>query len=295
MNTLELIDGKVSEGKAILQRVEAIQGLSSSVMNVVRYAQDDVESIRNQIKKWQFSSMEVLIGSFGEPHRYVISYEDTIIKVYTGRNYKKEFKFEINEGLNILESISESLKLGLDKKNGNESENRIKPPMIFISHSSKDKYFVEALVDLLEDLGFNSSNLFCSSVDGYGIGLSKDICETLRSLFNEYNLFVIFIHSPRYYDSIVSLNEMGAAWVLKNEFCSFLTTDMEFDMMKGVVNGRSISIKVNNDDALSRLTELKDKLIQEFGLKDIDGFKWNRKQKMFLKIVCSIVYSSESN
>lgn len=165
-----------------------------------------------------------------------------------------------------------------------------KSPMVFISHSSKDKDFANALVALLEDIGFDSSNLFCSSVEGYGVALSKDIFETLRSLFNEHNLYVIFIHSPRYYKSAVSLNEMGAAWVLKTDFCSFLTTDMAFNKMEGVVNGSKMSIKVDAEDAPARLTELKDNLIPLFGLKPIDGTKWERKRKTFLNQVLSIEY-----
>lgn len=160
-----------------------------------------------------------------------------------------------------------------------------KTPMVFISHSSKDKSFVEALVDLLESLGLTKSNLFCSSVDGYGISLGGDIFETIRGLFYEHELYVIFIHSPRYYKSSVSLNEMGAAWVLKTDFCSFLTKDMEFKDMTGVVNNSSLSIKVNSEDAPARLTEMKDKLVNMLGLIPIDERKWERKRTNFLRLV----------
>lgn len=169
-----------------------------------------------------------------------------------------------------------------------------KPPMVFISHSSKDKKFAEALVGMLEDIGFDSTNLFCSSVDGYGVGLSKDIFETLRGLFREHNLFVIFIHSPRYYTSPVSLNEMGAAWVLRSDFCSFLTTDMDFEMMKGVVNRSAISIKINAEDTSARLTELKNKLTKLFHLPQMDAIKWERKRNAFLKAVNAIDYVSDN-
>ena len=169
-----------------------------------------------------------------------------------------------------------------------DDKNTIKTPMVFISHSSKDKRFVEALVDLLESLGFSSENLFCSSVDGYGIPLSNDIFETLRALFSEHDLYVIFIHSPRYYSSEVSLNEMGAAWVLKTDFCSILTSDMELTEMRGVVNAGSISIKVDNEDASARLTELKDLLTLKFSLIPMDQTKWERKRKGFLDIVKAI-------
>lgn len=163
-----------------------------------------------------------------------------------------------------------------------------KTPMVFISHSSKDKPFVEALVTLLEDLGMTSDNLFCSSVPGYGIGLSKNIFDTLRDLFLEHELFVIFVHSPRYYESSVSLNEMGAAWVLRTNFCSFLTVDMDFAKMNGVINGDAISIKVDSEDAPSRLNELKDLLATTFSLSAIDENKWERKRNNFLKLVTTI-------
>ncbi len=199
----------------------------------------------------------------------------------------------------IYDSISPSYKV-LMKKTENLNENNTvtlldKPYKIFISHSSKDLEFVEALVDLLESIGFDSSNLFCSSVSGYGIGLSQDIFETLRGLFNDHRLFVIFVHSPNFYNSPVSLNEMGAAWVLKSDFCSFLTTNMDFEGMKGVVKSSTISIKVDGLDAPSRLTELKDLLTSLFGLQSIDSIKWERKRQAFLKKVLSIDYGEEEN
>lgn len=177
----------------------------------------------------------------------------------------------------LMKNVSKQLNVNVAKAE--------KSPMVFISHSSKDKEFVEALVDLLESIGLTKDNLFCSSVDGYGIPLSNDIFETIRALFDEHELYVIFIHSPRYYESHISLNEMGAAWVLKTDFCSLLTKDMEFNKMTGIVNSRSLSIKVNNDDAPARLTELKNKLTDILELIPIDEVKWERKKNHFLKFV----------
>lgn len=163
-----------------------------------------------------------------------------------------------------------------------------KSPMVFISHSSKDKEFAEALVDLLESIGLDKDTLFCSSVAGYGLGLSDDIFETLRNLFLNHDLFMIFIHSPRYYKSAVSLNEMGAAWALRTGFCSILTSDMEFSGLKGVVNDRSIAIKVNEEDAWYRLNELYDKLKDIFNLTSLEMTKWERKRDNFLRSVNNI-------
>lgn len=288
---IDLVGSKISEGDSLLQALDTMRKRSGPAMNIAYYVNEDVERLRKDISKWQLTSKEILISGFGETHRYVSSFENTITQKNSGFDFKREFKFEVNRGLETLESIEETLKLNLDIVKSVDERNPSKLPMVFISHSSKDKNFVEALVDLLEGIGFDRSNLFCSSIEGYGIGLSEDIFETLRSLFNNYNLFVIFIHSPRYYMSTISLNEMGAAWVLKTDFCSFLTTDMGFNQMTGVVNGRTLSIKVDEEDAYYRLTELKDKLIQMFQLDNIDGGKWERKRNIFLKIVNEIDYS----
>lgn len=167
-------------------------------------------------------------------------------------------------------------------------KNDKKTPLVFISHSSKDEPFVVALVNLLEDMGFNKNNLFCSSVREYGIPLGGDIFGTIRELFHKHDLYVIFVHSPRFYGSAVSLNEMGAAWVLKTNFCSFLTKDMSYDKMKGVVNNANISIKVDVKDAPALLNELHKQLTTIFSLPQMEISKWERKRDQFLSIVKAI-------
>lgn len=165
-----------------------------------------------------------------------------------------------------------------------------KTPLVFISHSSKDKDFVDALVNLLDDMGFTKETLFCSSVREYGIPLSGDIFETIRGLFLEHDLYVIFIHSPRFYGSAVSQNEMGAAWVLKTDFCSFLTNDMKYDKMIGVVNNAKLSIKVDEDEAKGLLNDLYKHLVAMFSLQEMDMNKWERKRDQFLQVVRNLKY-----
>lgn len=193
--------------------------------------------------------------------------------------------YGLRENFKSIYSIYNLLMKNAPRQLNDKQPTKEKTPMVFISHSSKDKPFVEALVDLLESLGITKSNLFCSSVDGYGISLNGDIFETIRGLFYKHELYVIFVHSPRYYESYVSLNEMGAAWVLKTDFCSILTKDMEFKDMTGVVNNSTLSIKVNSEDAPARLTEMKDKLVNMLGLIPIDEIKWERKRTYFLRLV----------
>ena len=160
-----------------------------------------------------------------------------------------------------------------------------KSPIVFISHSSKDKDFVDALVNLLEEIGLDENTLFCSSVSDYGVPLGENIFNYLKAQFQEHEIFVIFVHTPNYYQSPICLNEMGAAWILHADCCSFLSKNMKFEDMKAVVNSDTVCIKVDNSDAAARLNELKDRLESIFGKTELSPNKWERKRNMFLKIV----------
>lgn len=289
----DILSKQVAVAETLLQRAIAIPDgdRNTRVSGYIRYDESITRPLAKDVEAWQTETTEFLRVLYGEEARQVADFERCINNKNHYFKFREGIQSEIQDCISKLNAfimadamIQETLVTG-----SKESPEVKKPPMVFISHSSKDKDFVEALVVLLEDLGMDSTNVFCSSIDGYGVGLSQDIFETLRSLFNEHNLFVIFIHSPRYYKSPVSLNEMGAAWVLKTDFCSFLTSDMEFSNMSGVVNDSKISIKVNNNDAPARLTELRDKLIALFGLKNIDAIKWERKRNAFLDRVNTII------
>lgn len=204
--------------------------------------------------------------------------------------------YVLRQNYNSLYSIYNLLMNGVTKQSiAKTTKSSKKTPLVFISHSSKDKSFIDALVNLLDDMGFTKETLFCSSVREYGIPLSGDIFETIRELFLEHDLYVIFVHSPRFYSSAVSLNEMGAAWVLKSDFCSFLTNDMEYDKMKGVVNNAKISIKVDADDAKGLLNDLYKRLVAIFSLHEMDMNKWERKRDQFLQLVRNLKYENVEN
>lgn len=175
--------------------------------------------------------------------------------------------------------------------------NCCRPPKIFISHKSEDEAFVKALVKLLRlYIGSESEKIFCSSVPNYKIGICKKIFPEIKSQFEEYEVFMIIIHSPRYYQSPICLNEMGAAWIKNIEFCSFLTTDCEYDDLKGVVDKNYISIKVNAKDAPDRMTEFICKVLDFFNLPQLElsaSSQWESDRNEFLKEVCKLETTAE--
>ena len=166
-----------------------------------------------------------------------------------------------------------------------------KLPLLFISHANADKEFASVLVTLLEQQGFTHEHVFCSSVDGYGFDVGDDIYTGLLKKFQEYNLFVLFVHSPRFYARPITLNEMGAAWVLKTQHASILTPDMQYVDMNGVVNSHEIAVKVNAEDAQVRMTQMMNQIRAFFGKEPVNSVVWERQRNEFLEKVNNMVYT----
>ena len=154
---------------------------------------------------------------------------------------------------------------------------------VFISHSSEDKQYAQALVKLLEAIGLNNKMVFCSSVPKYGIPLGKDIFEALTEEFNKHALHIIFLLSENYYKSEASLNEMGAAWVLGQKNTSILVPGFDFSGIKGAINPRKIAIKIDSDEDeyMQRIDELKDQLIKDFSIEPIKNAMWGKARARF--------------
>lgn len=286
MNIAALIEQKVSEGKVILEGLSSMRERSGMAINVTYYVAEDVQSAIRKINKWQLTCKDILINGFGESHRYAISFEKTITAKDSGFNYRREFEHEMNEGLGVLEGVSESLKLGLyeDSQREDVRGTEQKPPMVFISHAEADKKFANEIVTLLEFIGVKGKgNLLCTSVDGYRIPLGCDIIEFLRDTFNKNNLFVIILHTHSYYTRPVCMNEMGAAWALKTKYFSVLAPDFEFGDMTGVVNNKDIAIRIGADDCEARINQLKNMLVEFFGLPQPDEDRWPHYRSTFIE------------
>ena len=303
-NIVEQIKDRIKLADSILAKINSFVEpsrvrSSSRVLSVdftTHSPSSEVNSILTDLSQWQFVTRELLIKGFGDDSRFTKLFEGTIVDPKIGFNYKEELTNETNNGISALNSILESIEIVGAASSSLSSSGKEKAPIVFISHSSKDKVFVEALVELLEGIGLDEKTLFCSSVPGYWIGLGKDIYEALLSLFTDRSLYVIFVQSPNFYASPVSLNEMGAAWALKANYCSILTSEMEFSAMTAVVNSHEVAIKVNHSDAKPRLTELKNSLLKFLGKQTVSDVIWERKRDKFLKTVDpSYVSDSSSN
>lgn len=144
-------------------------------------------------------------------------------------------------------------------------------------------------------MGFQPNEVFCSSVPGCWVDNGGDFFKVIRQHFDEYELFVIFIHSPRFYESHVSLNEMGAAWVLQSEYCSFLTADMSFKQIDAVVPSSEVAVKVNGGEPKSRMNDWKNRILSWFKKKEMVESLWEMYRDDFLEKANQIVYPSNTS
>lgn len=128
---------------------------------------------------------------------------------------------------------------------------------IFISHSSKNKNYGNALVDLLISTGVKSDDIIFTSNDAHGIPTGKNIFDWLKSRISE-KPFVIYLLSPDYYKSVACLNEMGAAWIIENDHAMIFTPNFDlssYEFQNGALDPREMGFYIDNDNRLIAFLE----------------------------------------
>lgn len=291
---------EITNGEALLGRFERLQeyhdDLGDGMINFGLGHRQEYNSVEknelvNDFTLWERRVLEILKCYLVE-NSSVVEEEFTTSEPRSWMNFKSSGITRLNNNLTTLRSCLERIDyLEAKAENCNDSNKRSKlqkdkPCKVFISHSGDDVAFVDELVKLLEFLGVDTSQkLLCSSIKGYQIPASEDFAEYIMKQFYECNLFVIIVHSRNYYSSPYSLNEIGAAWVLKSDFYSFLVKGFGYNDMQGVINQRAISVKVDADDADARLNELKNKLVPLFKPQGVNESRWETLRDEFLEKV----------
>lgn len=291
---------EITNGVALLDRFERLQEYHDDFGDGMayfgsghRHKYNPVEKnkLSNDFTLWERRVLEILKCYLGVDSS-VVEEEFTTSEPRYWMNFKSSGINCMNSNLTTLRSCLQRIDyLEPKTKVSMDEDKRLrlqkdKPYKVFLSHSGDDVAFVNELVKLLEFLGVDTpQKLLCSSIKGYQIPTSEDFAEYIMKQFYEYNLFVIIVHSRNYYSSSYSLNEMGAAWVLKTDFFSFLVKGFEFKDMNGVINDRTISVKVDQDDAGARLNELKNKLVPLFKPQGVNESRWETLRDEFLNNV----------
>lgn len=300
---------EISNGEALLDRFERLQEYHDDLGDGMAYFGSSQRHKYNPVEKnnlandftlWVRRVLEIVKCYLGE-NSSIVEEEFTTSEPRYWMNFKSSGITCLNHNLTTLRSCLERIDYLKAKAENCHDSNKLsklqddKPYKVFISHSGEDIVFVNELVKLLEFLGVDTpQKLLCSSIKGYQIPTSEDFAEYILKQFYDYNLFVIIVHSHNYYSSPYSLNEMGAAWVLKKVCFSFLVKGFEYNDMEGVINQRAISVKVDVDDAGARLNELKNKLVSLFKPQGVNESRWETLKYEFLEKVNTLQSSTDT-
>lgn len=293
-----LLVKRIAEGKHLLAKDALSERQNRYYGYSVRRAMRPVEftdaqnAFISDFHKWTDYNSEMLKQYFDIPNN---EYQTTYVKcgqalvISAHEDIIELYKEELRDKINYLDSLNgkvELLPCSLDEQII-EPKKKEKQPLLFISHSSDDENIASALVTLLRTLGFNKSNLFCSSVPGYDIAEGEDIFETLASKFTDYNIYVIFLLSANYYNSAACLNEMGATWVLKAKYSTLVCQGFTIPEIKGAVNPSKMAVVLDDTKRVNgKLNQLKDHLIEFFHLPEIeDDTIWENDRNEFLKSI----------
>ena len=261
--------------------------------------EDDLNSFLNKFEGWKSYVFELLKSQFGGDDQFVYDWDSNIGTYISKREpILPQLKKKVNKGLSLLDSFIQRLDFHFHDEESVEDvlkqDNTAKTPKVFISHKKEDEAYADALVNLINFiLGADGDKIFCSSVPGYGIRLSGDILDELKAQFDNYNIFMVIIHSPRYYKSAICLNEMGASWVLGTKFSSFMTKDCKYDHMHGVIGREKICVNLNDDIKTlnAHLNDFKDDLVDFFGAEKVDQNKWENARGRFIDEVSALTYA----
>jgi len=224
----------------------------------------------NQFRNLRFTyrGMMVIGQDYSNAYRkaYQRDFETTIQSI---NNYIEELKEEITE-----ESVDD-----------NAVENNTGINKIFISHSSKDKDVVEELIEILESIGLNSTQIFCSSFEGYGIEFGENFLDRIKDELDK-DVLVIFLLSNNFYKSPICLCEMGATWVKTNQHIPILIPPFGFGDVKGVIP-LTHGFKITEGAALN---QFKNQIENIFNLKENLNFStWERKRDRIINRIEKII------
>lgn len=189
---------------------------------------------------------------------------------------RRNFQNGLDEAELLLTDLIEEAKFNIKNPDENLSTRMVKN--IFLSHSSKDDQLAKEITNLLEAIGVPSSQIFNSSMPGYGVKPGEDWVQTLKSTISSEGVVVSLI-STNYYKSTVSLCEMGATWVLSKSHFPIVLPPLTFEEIKGIIPTKH-GIMINDSERWSELKEVLEKI---FDLTPIPVAKWEGKKKDILE------------
>lgn len=185
----------------------------------------------------------------------------------------------------ILEELYNTLSQENEGTCGDIKKGKTVYTKIFLSHSSSNKKYGDALRELFMSLGLNKEQLIYTSHPLHKIPAGDNIFEYLKKNITR-DIFVIFLWSNEYLKSAACLNEMGAAWISESDYINIYTPDFDFNNPQYnncAVDTKKMGIILRDDEQCKiGITELKNKFALQFKL-NLDEREWIYHLDQFIK------------
>lgn len=264
----ELLERQIAQGNDILNKIESLRELFVPKNNFGDYTavfsiphqtpkfdENQLAALKSEMQRWQNVSMDVLRNAFTTDSSYVQQFQDTISDKYYPYNKKNCMKKEVRHGLDVLDSVKESLSLNLVKTE-TSSIAKSDQPKLFISHASADKAIITTFVKKILDLGLGltPSDIAYTSEETYGVEPGESIVKYINENIKCAKVVLIMI-SPNYKKSEVCLNEMGAAWALQKKCISVVLPGSDFAEL-GWISSLEKAVTMSEKDKLVSLCKV---------------------------------------
>lgn len=142
------------------------------------------------------------------------------------------------------------------------NDTHLKEIDIFISHSSKDKKIVEALVTLLRSsLNISSKKIRASSIAGYRFGSGTEIDDQIRLEIEQAKIMLV-VMTKNSLESAYVQSELGARWGSKKMLIPIIAYNTEVGALPGPIK----SINSVAGDNPGQVHQLIDDIAAELGV-----------------------------
>jgi hypothetical protein len=131
-----------------------------------------------------------------------------------------------------------------------------------------------------EGMGVPEEEIFCSSLDGYGIPNGKNFVTYIKEQLLEPKV-VVLVLTPSYFESKFCLSELGAAWIKSHDVFPILVPPLQYADVKDVLLGTQVA-RVDDDIKYNQLLETLTATVK-FHRKS--QTKWDTKRRAFLKAI----------
>lgn len=125
---------------------------------------------------------------------------------------------------------------------------------IFLSHAKADENLIERFeIFLSRATSTQSSNIFCTSLEGQGVPKGKNFVDHIRSKVAEAKVVIAFI-TPNYLRSPFCMAELGAVWALGRDHFPIVVPPLDFDVLNATQLG-VVGVKLDDQSALLQMCE----------------------------------------